>query len=220
MKRYTLIVKRRKHDSNLEQDEIIRSCKILEEQRFDSLEDLEDHVLQTYSQMFRRLSVRRMYETFESEFSIKLRTRILRKEQTLKDTSKAELIHKEILTTAQYEFYIIVDEVEESIDLNESSENDENLKKTYVVTDIAIDEEYDAISQDSYTTLGEVKTFLFDKIDEVKEYLEQFEHSIKAHPLEDKESNFYQSKEILSYSKGLYSERHVYLQIIKTKKKG
>ena len=88
------------------------------------------------------------------------------------------------------------------------------------MTDVSIDEDYDAIAQESYTDLGEVSTYLFSTLEEVKQHLQQYERSIAGYSLDVSESNFYQSKEILSYSIGLHSEHRVFLQIIKTKKKG
>ena len=132
---------------------------------------------------------------------------------------KFQLIHEEILNSSKYEFYVAIDKIDD-IEVDEIEENEENITKTYVVTDVSIDEDYDAIAQESYTDLGEVSTYLFSTLEEVKQHLQQYERSIAGYSLDASESNFYRSKEILSYSIGLHSEHRVFLQIIKTKKKG
>lgn len=218
MKRYTLRVIKRNTDQNLKTDEILRDSRIYDTKEFNSLEDLEKYVLQTYSETFRRLNARRSL-TFESEFSIKLRSKILRNSDKQIESLKFQLIHEEILNSSKYEFYVAIDKIND-IDVNDIEENEEDITKTYVVTDVSIDEDYDAIAQESYTDLGEVSTHLFSTLEEVKQHLQQYERSIAAYSLDASESNFYRSKEILSYSIGLYSEHHVFLQIIKTKKKG
>lgn len=219
MKRYTLRVIKRNTDQNLKTDEILRDSRIYDTKEFDSLEDLEKYVLQTYSETFRRLSARRKSLTFESEFSIKLRSKISRNSDKDAESLKFQLIHEEILNSSKYEFYVAIDKSNE-IKIDENEENEENIAKTYVVTDVSMDEDYDAIAQESYTDLGEVSTYLFSTLEEVKQHLQQYARSIAGYSLDASESNFYQSKEILSYSIGLHSEHRVFLQIIKTKKKG
>lgn len=219
MKRYTLRVIKRNTDQNLKTDEILRDSRIYDTKEFDSLEDLEKYVLQTYSETFRRLSARRRSLTFESEFGIKLRSKILRSSDKRTDLSKFQLIHEEILNSSKYEFYVAIDKINE-IEVDDVEENEENITKTYVVTDVSMDEDYDAIAQESYTDLGEVSTYLFSTLEEVKQHLQQHDRSIAGYSLDASESNFYQSKEVLSYSIGLHSEHRVFLQIIKTKKKG
>lgn len=217
MRRYTLRVIKRNTDQNLKTDEILRDSRIYDTKEFNSLEDLEKYVLQTYSETFRRLSARRRSLTFESEFSIKLRSKISRNSDKQIESLKFQLVHEEILNSSKYEFYVAIDKLN---DIEENEENEENIIKTYVVTDVSIDEDYDAIAQESYTDLGEVSTYLFSTLEEVKQHLQQYERSIAGYSLDASESNFYQSKEILSYSIGLHSEHRVFLQIIKTKKKG
>lgn len=217
MRRYTLRVIKRNTDQNLKTDEILRDSRIYDTKEFDSLEDLEKYVLQTYSETFRRLSARRKSLTFESEFGIKLRSKISRNSDKSTKSLKFQLIHEEILNSSKYEFYVAIDKLDD-IDVNDIEENEENITKTYVVTDVSIDEDYDAIAQESYTDLGEVSTYLFSTLEEVKQHLQQYERSITGYSLDTSESNFYQSKEILSYSIGLHSEHRVFLQIIKTKK--
>lgn len=219
MKRYTLRVIKRNTDQNLKTDEILRDSRIFDTKEFDSLEDLEKYVLQTYSETFRRLSARRRSLTFESEFSIKLRSKISRNSDKQIESLKFQLIHEEVLNSSKYEFYVAIDEIDD-IEVDDIEENEENITKTYVVTDVSIDEDYDAIAQESYTDLGDVSTYLFSTLEEVKQHLQQYERSIAGYSLETSDSNFYQSKEILSYSIGLHSEHRVFLQIIKTKKKG
>lgn len=216
MRRYTLRVIKRNTDQNLKTDEILRDSRIYDTKEFDSLEDLEKYVLQTYSETFRRLSARRRSLTFESEFGIKLRSKISRNSDKQTESLKFQLIHEEILNSSKYEFYVAIDKIE----VDDIEENEENITKTYVVTDVSIDEDYDAIAQESYTDLGEVSTYLFSTLEEVKQHLQQYERSIAGYSLDASESNFYQSKEVLSYSIGLHSEHRVFLQIIKTKKKG
>lgn len=219
MRRYTLRVIKRNTDQNLKTDEILRDSRIYDTKEFDSLEDLEKYVLQTYSETFRRLSARRRSLTFESEFGIKLRSKISRSSDKSTKSLKFQLVHEEILNSSKYEFYVAIDNLDD-IDVNDIEENEENITKTYVVTDVSIDEDYDAIAQESYTDLGAVSTYLFSTLEEVKQHLQQYERSIAGYSLDTSESNFYQSKEILSYSIGLHSEHRVFLQIIKTKKKG
>lgn len=217
MKRYTLRVIKRNTDQNLKTDEILRDSRIYDTKEFDSLEDLEEYVLQTYSETFRRLSARRRSLTFESEFSIKLRSKISRNSDKQVESLKFQLIHEEILNSSKYEFYVAINKIDD-IEVDDIEENEENITRTYVVTDVSIDEDYDAIAQESYTDLGEVSTYLFSTLEEVKQHLQQYERSIAGYSLDTSESNFYQSKEILSYSIGLHSEHRVFLQIIKTKK--
>ena len=217
MKRYTLRVIKRNTDQNLKTDEILRDSRIYDTKEFNSLEDLEKYVLQTYSETFRRLSSRRRSLTFESEFSIKLRSKISRNSDKQIESLKFQLIHEEVLNSSKYEFYVAIDEIDD-IEVDDIEENEENITKTYVVTDVSIDEDYDAIAQESYTDLGEVSTYLFSTLAEVKQHLQQYERSIAGYSLDTSDSNFYQSKEILSYSIGLHSEHRVFLQIIKTKK--
>ena len=217
MRRYTLRVIKRNTDQNLKTDEILRDSRIYDIREFNSLEDLEKYVLHEYSETFRRLSARRKSLTFESEFGIKLRSKISRNSDKRIESLKFQLIHEEILNSSKYEFYVAIDKLN---DIEENEENEENIIKTYVVTDVSIDEDYDAIAQESYTDLGEVSTYLFSTLEEVKQHLRQYERSIAGYSLDASESNFYQSKEILSYSIGLHSEHRVFLQIIKTKKKG
>ena len=219
MRRYTLRVIKRNTNQNLKTDEILRDSRIYDTKEFDSLEDLEKYVLQTYSETFRRLSTRRKSLTFESEFGIKLRSKISRNSDKQIESLKFQLIHEEILISSKYEFYVAIDKINE-IEVDDLEEDEENIAKTYVVTDVSIDEDYDAIAQESYTDLGEVSTYLFSTLEEVKQHLQQYERSIAGYSLDTSESNFYQSKEILSYSIGLHSEHRVFLQIIKTKKKG
>lgn len=219
MRRYTLRVIKRNTDQNLKTDEILRDSRIYDAKEFNSLEDLEKYVLQTYSETFRRLSARRRSLTFESEFGIKLRSKISRNSDKNAKSLKFQLIHEEILNSSKYEFYVAIDEIDD-IEVDDIEENEENITKTYVVTDVSIDEDYDAIAQESYTDLGEVSTYLFSTLEEVKRHLQQHDRSIAGYSLDTSESNFYQSKEILSYSIGLHSEHRVFLQIIKTKKKG
>lgn len=219
MRRYTLRVIKRNTDQNIKTDEILRDSRIYDTKEFDSLEDLEKYVLQTYSETFRRLSARRKSLTFESEFGIKLRSKISRNSDKQIESLKFQLIHEEILNSSKYEFYVAIDKLDD-IDVDDIEENEENITKTYVVTDVSIDEDYDAIAQESYTDLGEVSTYLFSTLEEVKQHLQQYERSIAGYSLDTSEFNFYQSKEILSYSIGLHSEHRVFLQIIKTKKKG
>ena len=219
MRRYTLRVIKRNTDQNLKTDEILRDSRIYDTKEFDSLEDLEKYVLQTYSETFRRLSARRRSLTFESEFSIKLRSKISRNSDKQIESLKFQLIHEEVLNSSKYEFYVAIDEIDD-IEVDDIEENEENITKTYVVTDVSIDEDYDAIAQESYTDLGDVSTYLFSTLEEVKQHLQQHDRSIAGYSLDTSESNFYQSKEILSYSIGLHSEHRVFLQIIKTKKKG
>lgn len=219
MRRYTLRVIKRNTDQNLKTDEILRDSRIFDTKEFNGLEDLEKYVLQTYSETFRRLSLQRRSLTFESEFSIKLRSKILRNSDKRTDLSKFQSIHEEILNSSKYEFYVAIDEINET-NLDDIDENEEDVTKIYVVTDVSIDEDYDAIAQEDYTALGNVATYLFLTLEEVKQHLQQYDRSIAGYSLDVSESNFYQSKEILSYSIGLYSEHHVFLQIIKTKKKG
>ena len=219
MRRYTLRVIKRNTDQNLKTDEILRDSRIYDTKEFDSLEDLEKYVLQTYSETFRRLSARRRSLTFESEFGIKLRSKISRNSDKQTESLKFQLIHEEILNSSKYEFYVAIDKIDD-IEVDDIEENEENITKTYVVTDVSIDEDYDAIAQESYTDLGDVSTYLFSTLEEVKQHLQQYERSIAGYSLDASESNFYQSKEILSYSIGLHSEHRVFLQIIKTKKKG
>lgn len=215
MKRCTLRVIKRNTDQNLKTDEILRDSRIFDTKEFNSLEDLEKYVLQTYSETFRRLSARRKSLTFESEFSIKLRSKISRNSDKQIESLKFQLVHEEILNSSKYEFYVAIDK---SNDIEENKEDEEDVTKTYVVTDVSIDEDYDAIAQESYTDLGEVSTYLFSTLEEVKQHLQQYERSIAGYSLDASESNFYRSKEILSYSIGLHSEHRVFLQIIKTKK--
>lgn len=217
MKRCTLRVIKRNTDQNLKTDEILRDSRIFDTKEFDSLEDLEKYVLQTYSKTFRRLSARRRSLTFESEFGIKLRSKISRNSDKNAESLKFQLIHEEILNSSKYEFYVAIDEIDD-MEVDDIEENEENITKTYVVTDVSIDEDYDAIAQESYTDLGEVSTYLFSTLEEVKQHLQQYERSIAGYSLDTSDSNFYQSKEILSYSIGLHSEHRVFLQIIKTKK--
>ena len=217
MRRYTLRVIKRNTDQNLKTDEILRDSRIFDIKEFDSLEDLEKYVLQAYSETFRRLSARRKSLTFESEFGIKLRSKISRNSDKQLESLKFQLIHEEILNSSKYEFYVAIDKINE-IKIDENEENEEDVTKTYVVTDVSIDEDYDAIAQESYTDLGDVSTYLFSTLEEVKQHLQQYERSIAGYSLDASESNFYQSKEILSYSIGLHSEHRVFLQIIKTKK--
>lgn len=217
MRRYTLRVIKRNTDQNLKTDEILRDSRIYDTKEFDSLEDLEKYVLQTYSETFRRLSARRRSLTFESEFGIKLRSKISRNSDKNSESLKFQLIHEEILNSSKYEFYVAIDKINK-IEVDDIEENEENVTKTYVVTDVSIDEDYDAIAQESYTDLGEVSTYLFSTLEEVKQHLQQYERSIAGYSLDTSDSNFYQSKEILSYSIGLHSEHRVFLQIIKTKK--
>lgn len=219
MRRYTLRVIKRNTDQNLKTDEILRDSRIYDTREFDSLEDLEKYVLQTYSETFRRLSARRRSLTFESEFSIKLRSKISRNSDKQIESLKFQLIHEEVLNSSKYEFYVAIDEIDD-IEVDDIEENEENITKTYVVTDVSIDEDYDAIAQESYTDLGDVSTYLFSTLEEVKQHLQQHDRSIAGYSLDTSESNFYQSKEVLSYSIGLHSEHRVFLQIIKTKKKG
>lgn len=219
MRRYTLRVIKRNTDQNLKTDEILRDSRIYDTKEFNSLEDLEKYVLQTYSETFRRLSARRKSLTFESEFGIKLRSKISRNSDKQIESLKFQLVHEEILNSSKYEFYVAIDKSNE-IKIDENEENEEGVTKTYVVTDVSIDEDYDAIAQESYTDLGEVSTYLFSTLEEVKQHLQQYERSIAGYSLDASESNFYRSKEILSYSIGLHSEHRVFLQIIKTKKKG
>lgn len=219
MRRYTLRVIKRNTDQNLKTDEILRDSRIYDTKEFDSLEDLEKYVLQTYSETFRRLSARRRSLTFESEFSIKLRSKISRNSDKQIESLKFQLIHEEVLNSSKYEFYVAIDEIDD-IEVDDIEENEENITKTYVVTDVSIDEDYDAIAQESYTDLGDVSTYLFSTLEEVKQHLQQHDRSIAGYSLDTSESNFYQSKEVLSYSIGLHSEHRVFLQIIKTKKKG
>lgn len=219
MRRYTLRVIKRNTDQNIKTDEILRDSRIYDSKEFDSLEDLEKYVLQTYSETFRRLSARRKSLTFESEFGIKLRSKISRNSDKQIESLKFQLVHEEILNSSKYEFYVAIDEIDD-IEVDDIEENEENITKTYVVTDVSIDEDYDAIAQESYTDLGNVSTYLFSTLEEVKQHLQQYERSIAGYSLDASESNFYQSKEILSYSIGLHSEHRVFLQIIKTKKKG
>ena len=217
MKRCTLRVIKRNTDQNLKTDEILRDSRIFDIKEFDSLEDLEKYVLQTYSETFRRLSARRKSLTFESEFGIKLRSKISRNSDKQIESLKFQLVHEEILNSSKYEFYVAIDKLND-IEVDDIEENEENIIKTYVVTDVSIDEDYDAIAQESYTDLGEVSTYLFSTLEEVKQHLQQYERSIAGYSLDTSDSNFYQSKEILSYSIGLHSEHRVFLQIIKTKK--
>ena len=217
MRRYTLRVIKRNTDQNLKTDEILRDSRIYDMKEFNSLEDLEKYVLQTYSETFRRLSARRKSLTFESEFGIKLRSKISRNSDKNAESLKFQLVHEEILNSSKYEFYVAIDKSNE-IKIDENEENEEDVTKTYVVTDVSIDEDYDAIAQESYTDLGEVSTYLFSTLEEVKQHLQQYERSIAGYSLDASESNFYQSKEILSYSIGLHSEHRVFLQITKTKK--
>lgn len=217
MRRYALRVIKRSTDQNLKTDEILRDSRIYDTKEFNSLEDLERYVLQTYSETFRRLSVRRKSLTFESEFGIKLRSKISRNSDKQIESLKFQLVHEEILNSSKYEFYVAIDKSNE-IKIDENEENEEDVTKTYVVTDVSIDEDYDAIAQESYTDLGEVSTYLFSTLEEVKRHLQQYERSIAGYSLDTSDSNFYQSKEILSYSIGLHSEHRVFLQIIKTKK--
>lgn len=217
MRRYTLRVIKRNTDQNLKTDEILRDSRIYDTKEFDSLEDLEKYVLQTYSETFRRLSARRKSLTFESEFGIKLRSKISRNSDKQMKSLKFQLIHEEILNSSKYEFYVAINKIDD-MEVDDIEENEENITKTYVVTDVSIDEDYDAIAQESYTDLGEVSTYLFSTLEEVKQHLQQYERSIAGYSLDTSESNFYQSKEILSYSIGLHSEHRVFLQIIKTKK--
>lgn len=219
MRRYTLRVIKRNTDQNLKTDEILRDSRIYDTKEFDSHEDLEKYVLQTYSETFRRLSARRKSLTFESEFGIKLRSKISRNSDKQIESLKFQLVHEEILNSSKYEFYVAIDEIDD-IEVDDIEENEENITKTYVVTDVSIDEDYDAIAQESYTDLGDVSTYLFSTLEEVKQHLQQHDRSIAGYSLDTSESNFYQSKEILSYSIGLHSEHRVFLQIIKTKKKG
>ena len=219
MKRYTLRVIKRNTDQNLKTDEILRDSRIYDTKEFDSLEDLEKYVLQTYSETFCRLSARRRSLTFESEFGIKLRSKISRNSDKNTESLKFQLIHEEILNSSKYEFYVAIDKID-GIEVDDIEENEENITKTYVVTDVSMDEDYDAIAQESYTDLGEVSTYLFSTLEEVKQHLQQHDRSIAGYSLDASESNFYQSKEVLSYSIGLHSEHRVFLQIIKTKKKG
>ena len=219
MKRYTLRVIKRNTDQNLKTDEILRDSRIYDIKEFDSLEDLEKYVLQSYSETFRRLNARRRSLTFESEFGIKLRSKISRNSDKQSESSKFQLIHEEILNSSKYEFYVAINKIND-IDVNDIEENEEDITKTYVVTDVSMDEDYDAIAQESYTDLGEVSTHLFSTLEEVKQHLQQHDRSITGYSLDASESNFYQSKEVLSYSIGLHSEHRVFLQIIKTKKKG
>lgn len=219
MRRYTLRVIKRNTDQNLKTDEILRYSRIYDMKEFDSLEDLEKYVLQTYSETFRRLSARRKSLTFESEFGIKLRSKISRNSDKQIESLKFQLVHEEILNSSKYEFYVAIDKLND-IEVDNIEENEENIIKTYVVTDVSMDEDYDAIAQESYTDLGEVTTYLFSTLEEVKQHLQQYDRSIAGYSLDTSESNFYQSKEILSYSIGLHSEHRVFLQIIKTKKKG
>lgn len=219
MRRYTLRVIKRNTDQNLKTDEILRDSRIYDTKEFDSLEDLEKYVLQAYSETFRRLSARRKSLTFESEFGIKLRSKISRNSDKQTESLKFQLIHEEILNSSKYEFYVAIDEIDD-IEVDDIEENEENITKTYVVTDVSIDEDYDAIAQESYTDLGNVSTYLFSTLEEVKQHLQQHDRSIAGYSLDTSESNFYQSKEVLSYSIGLHSEHRVFLQIIKTKKKG
>lgn len=218
MRRYKLRVIKRNTDQNLKTDEILRDSRIFDIKEFDSLEDLEKYVLQTYSETFRRLNARRSL-TFESEFSIKLRSKILRNSDKNTKSLKFQTIHEEILNSSKYEFYVAIDEINET-EFDSNEETEEDVTKIYVVTDVSMDEDYDAIAQESYTDLGNVTTYLFSNLEEVKQHIQQYDRSIAAYSLDASESNFYQSKEILSYSIGLYSEHHVFLQIIKTKKKG
>lgn len=215
MRRYTLRVIKRNTDQNLKTDEILRDSRIYDTREFNSLEDLEKYVLQTYSETFRRLSARRKSLTFESEFGIKLRSKISRNSDKQMESLKFQLVHEEILNSSKYEFYVAIDKLN---DIEENEEDEEDVTKTYVVTDVSIDEDYDAIAQESYTDLGEVSTYLFSTLEEVKQHLQQYERSIAGYSLDTSDSNFYQSKEILSYSIGLHSEHRVFLQIIKTKK--
>lgn len=217
MRRYTLRVIKRNTDQNLKTDEILRDSRIYDTKEFDSLEDLEKYVLQTYSETFRRLSARRRSLTFESEFGIKLRSKISRNSDKQIESLKFQLVHEEILNSSKYEFYVAIDRIDD-IDADDIEENEENITKTYVVTDVSMDEDYDAIAQESYTDLGDVSTYLFSTLEEVKQHLQQHDRSIAGYSLDASESNFYQSKEILSYSIGLHSEHRVFLQIIKTKK--
>lgn len=219
MRRYTLRVIKRNTDRNIKTDEILRDSRIFDIKEFDSLEDLEKYVLQSYSETFRRLSARRKSLTFESEFGIKLRSKISRNSDKQIESLKFQLVHEEILNSSKYEFYVAIDKSNE-IKIDENEENEEDVTKTYVVTDVSIDEDYDAIAQESYTDLGDVSTYLFSTLEEVKQHLQQYERSIAGYSLDTSDSNFYQSKEILSYSIGLHSEHRVFLQIIKTKKKG
>lgn len=219
MKRYTLRVIKRNTDQNIKTDEILRDSRIFDIKEFDSLEDLEKYVLQAYSETFRRLSARRKSLTFESEFGIKLRSKISRNSDKQIESMKFQLVHEEILNSSKYEFYVAINKIDD-MEVDDIEENEENITKTYVVTDVSIDEDYDAIAQESYTDLGEVSTYLFSTLEEVKQHLRQYERSIAGYSLDTSDSNFYQSKEILSYSIGLHSEHRVFLQIIKTKKKG
>lgn len=219
MRRYTLRVIKRNTDQNLKTDEILRDSRIYDTKEFDSLEDLEKYVLQTYSETFRRLNARRRSLTFESEFGIKLRSKISRNSDKNAESLKFQLIHEEILNSSKYEFYVAIDKIDD-MKVDDIEENEENITKTYVVTDVSMDEDYDAIAQESYTDLGEVSTYIFSTLEEVKQHIQQYERSIAGYSLDASESNFYQSKEILSYSIGLHSEHRVFLQIIKTKKKG
>ena len=219
MRRYTLRVIKRNTDQNLKTDEILRDSRIYDTKEFDSHEDLEKYVLQTYSETFRRLSARRKSLTFESEFGIKLRSKISRNSDKQIESLKFQLVHEEVLNSSKYEFYVAIDEIDD-IEVDDIEENEANITKTYVVTDVSIDEDYDAIAQESYTDLGDVSTYLFSTLEEVKQHLQQHDRSIAGYSLDTSESNFYQSKEILSYSIGLHSEHRVFLQIIKTKKKG
>ena len=219
MRRYALRVIKRNTDQNLKTDEILRDSRIYDTKEFNSLEDLERYVLQAYSETFRRLSVRRKSLTFESEFGIKLRSKISRNSDKQIESLKFQLIHEEVLNSSKYEFYVAIDEIDD-IEVDDIEENEENITKTYVVTDVSIDEDYDAIAQESYTDLGDVSTYLFSTLEEVKQHLQQHDRSIAGYSLDTSESNFYQSKEVLSYSIGLHSEHRVFLQIIKTKKKG
>lgn len=219
MRRYTLRVIKRNTDQNLKTDEILRDSRIYDTKEFDSHEDLEKYVLQAYSETFRRLSARRKSLTFESEFGIKLRSKISRNSDKQIESLKFQLVHEEILNSSKYEFYVAIDEIDD-IEVDDIEENEENITKTYVVTDVSIDEDYDAIAQESYTDLGDVSTYLFSTLEEVKQHLQQHDRSIAGYSLDTSESNFYQSKEVLSYSIGLHSEHRVFLQIIKTKKKG
>lgn len=219
MKRYTLRVIKRNTDQNLKTDEILRDSRIYDTKEFDSLEDLEKYVLQSYSETFRRLNARRRSLTFESEFDIKLRSKISRNSDKNTESLKFQLIHEEILNSSKYEFYVAINKIDD-MKVDDIEENEENITKTYVVTDVSMDEDYDAIAQESYTDLGEVSTYLFSTLEEVKQHIQQYERSIAGYSLDASESNFYQSKEILSYSIGLHSEHRVFLQIIKTKKKG
>ena len=216
MKRYTLRVIKRNTDQNLKTDEILRDSRIYDTKEFNSLEDLEKYVLQTYSETFRRLNARRSL-TFESEFSIKLRSKILRNSDKQIESLKFQTIHEEILNLSKYEFHVAIDKTNET-EVGSNEETEEDVTKIYVVTDVSIDEDYDAIAQESYTDLGNVTTYLFSNLEEVKQHLQQYDRSIAGYSLDASESNFYRSKEILSYSIGLHSEHRVFLQIVKTKK--